>query len=668
MKKNIDPKTAQLFEATKNAFNASFSTVIRPKGVYKVCPSDIENIGHNINLRKRIAEAEKAVEETNEYCLKKRAKERLQSLKKLKFRDVSGFIVDDNIDWSAVVEIMDGYSCGLASLPRIMRQLATMCGERVFLEASPVEDGTEATEVETVTEAAPAEARKFRLYYINHSDKAVSRVVELIKADVEGSPLPVWIECREDDYGRKYGRTCYQLTDSICFRANAGYISEEYISPLTGGELSDWHKEHIDMFNNGMANIKAEIIATPAAQLNGTMWPNLAVVNAYTAAGMATEAAYLMAARERITKEREERRKTQEEEARRREEERRRQEAEEKARRIAETIKKFMENGEITGEDVVLLCDEEGIRINPRTRHNLLEVVTYFENNGNRAHYKTYGKRKPSLDGCFTVADSLYQLLKIKADESENAAPASLDFAEVLAADAAAMPLALPAITESAIIEQAARIKAAHEALKAEAEREQGRAAFAEAITAYCEELEQPAPLAWEPETIIVPFMPRPAAEVEQQPRRRHRLNLRPRLSRWLHPARWVAVAFVVCLLSGLLLGMNTSTAGSSSRADAAEIVAVVELEPVTVTAPAPLPKSAADLCPKVPPTFAQESPAPSPVKKAAADAVTLPGQKTASDIATATAPAAAMATATDAAGLTVCEGTPWAYTMMNWA
>ena len=612
MKKNIDPKTAQLFEATKKAFNTSFSTVIRPKGVYKVCPSDIENIGHNINLRKRIAEAEKAVEETNEYCLKKRAKERLQSLKRLKFRDVSGFIVDDNIDWSAVVDIMDGYSCGLASLPRIMRELATMCGEKVFLEAAPVEDGTEAAEVETVTEAAPAEARKFRLYYINHSDKAVSRVVELIKADVEGSPLPVWIECREDDYGRKYGRTCYQLTDSICFRANTGYISEEYISPLTGGELSDWHKEHIDMFNNDMSNIKAEIIATPAAQLNGTMWPNLAVVNAYTAAGMATEAAYLIVARERITKEREERRKTQEEEARRREEERRRQEAEEKARRIAEAIKKFMEKGEITGEDVVLLCDEEGIRINPRTRHNLLEVVTYFENNGNRAHYKTYGKRKPSLDGCFTVADSLYQLLKIKADEAENAAPAAPDFAEVLAADAAAMPLALPAITESTIIEQAARIKAAHETLKAEAEREQAAAAFAEAITAYCEELSRPEPLAWEPETIIIPFEPRPAAEVEQ-PRRRHRLNLRPRLSRWLHPARWVAVAFVVCLLSGLLLGMNTSTAAD-------DIAAAYELAPVTVTAEAPdtfiEDKAPCLIEDKAPRLIEDKAPALSPVKK----------------------------------------------------
>lgn len=662
MKKNIDPKTAQLFEATKKAFNTSFSTVIRPKGVYKVCPSDIENIGHNINLRKRIAEAEKAVEETNEYCLKKRAKERLQSLKRLKFRDVSGFIVDDNIDWSAVVDIMDGYSCGLASLPRIMRELATMCGEKVFLEAAPVEDGTEAAEVETVTEAAPAEARKFRLYYINHSDKAVSRVVELIKADVEGSPLPVWIECREDDYGRKYGRTCYQLTDSICFRANAGYISEEYISPLTGGELSDWHKEHIDMFNNGMSNIKAEIIATPAAQLNGTMWPNLAVVNAYTAAGMATEAAYLIAARERITKEREERRKTQEEEARRREEERRRQEAEEKARRIAEAIKKFMEKGEITGEDVVLLCDEEGIRINPRTRHNLLEVVTYFENNGNRAHYKTYGKRKPSLDGCFTVADSLYQLLKIKADEAENAAPAAPDFAEVLAADAAAMPLALPAITESAIIEHAERIKAIYEDMKAEADSQPAGMS--------CDDLPDTTPIytAADVEKMIeeatadtytaeeVAAMV--AAAVAEERARHTRRRFAPRLRPVLRRLGRVAAVVLPLLIVVLFMGASTDAAPAT---DAETVAQVIDLPSVTVTAEAVTDAPAT-------PSPVKKLAAPSTVKNVA-DAAECSSQKTdTADTPAGEKTASPMNTDSDPHGLTICEGTPWAYTMMNWA
>ena len=230
--------------------------------------------------------------------------------------------------------------------------------------------------------------------------------------------------------------------------------------------------------------------------------------------------------------------------------------------------------------------------------------------------------------------------------------------------------------TDAEVMETAARIRANYEAMQAdiEAEREQAAAAFAEAITAYCEELEQPEPLAWEPETIIIPFEPRPAAEVEQ-PRRRHRLNLRPRLSRWLHPARWVAVTFVVCLLSGLLLGMNTSTAAAD------DIAAAYDLAPVTVNAEA-LDTFIEDKAPrlieyKAPCLIEDKAPAPSPVKKLAApstvknvaDAAECSSQKTdTADTPAGEKTASPMNTASDPHGLTICEGTPWAYTMMNWA
>lgn len=193
---------------------------------------------------------------------------------------------------------------------------------------------------------------------------------------------------------------------------------------------------------------------------------------------------------------------------------------------------------------------------------------------------------------------------------------------------------------------------------------------FADAITAYCAALEEPAAPAWD-NTPAADEQPAPA------PRARRRLNIAPRLSRWLHPARWVAVAFVVCLMSGLLLGMNTSTAADAAADD---IAAVHELPAITVTA------SSFTTAPAVP-SPAKKLATPSPVKKAAADAVTLPGQKTASDIATATAPAADDAVtpsnqktasdiaavtdataAADADGLTICAGTAWAYEMMHWA
>ena len=245
---------------------------------------------------------------------------------------------------------------------------------------------------------------------------------------------------------------------------------------------------------------------------------------------------------------------------------------------------------------------------------------------------------------------------------------------DVPAADAA--PAAdTAAVTDADVLAAAARIKSNYEAIKQQAAAD----AYADAITAYCAALEEPVAPAWAPEIITLTPCPAwdntPAADEQPAPapRARRRLNIAPRLSRWLHPARWVAVAFVVCLMSGLLLGMNTSTAAADAAAAADDIAAVYDLSPVTVTAAAVTDAPAT-------PSPVKKLAAPSPVKKAAADAVTLPGQKTASDIATATAPAAddadSLTTApaanglqpTPPDGLTICAGTAWAYTMMNWA
>lgn len=238
------------------------------------------------------------------------------------------------------------------------------------------------------------------------------------------------------------------------------------------------------------------------------------------------------------------------------------------------------------------------------------------------------------------------------------------------------------AATDAEVLETAARIRANHEAMQAdiEAEREQAAAAFAEAITAYCEALETPAAPAWTPEVITLTPCPAwddtPAADEQPAPapRARRRLNIAPRLSRWLHPVRWVAVVFVVCLLSGLLLGMNTSTAAD-------DIAAAYDLAPVTVTAEAPhtfIEDEAPCLIEdKTPRLIEDKAPAPSPVKKLAApspvknvaDAAECSSQKTdTADTPAGEKTASPMNTASDPHGLTICEGTPWAYTMMNWA
>ena len=228
------------------------------------------------------------------------------------------------------------------------------------------------------------------------------------------------------------------------------------------------------------------------------------------------------------------------------------------------------------------------------------------------------------------------------------------------------------ALTDADVLAAAARIKSNCDTMKQQAAAD----TFADAITAYCASLEQPAASVWSPEVIILKEQPAdPAVDAAPAPRHRRRLNIAPRLSRWLHPARWVAAAFVVCLLSGLLLGMNTSTAAAD------DIAAVYELHPVTVTADAPdtfiegeAPCLIED---KAPCLIEDKAPAPSPVKKLAApspvknmaDAAECSSQKTdTADTPAGEKTASPTYTASDPHGLTICEGTPWAYTMMNWA
>ena len=169
-----------------------------------------------------------------------------------------------------------------------------------------------------------------------------------------------------------------------------------------------------------------------------------------------------------------------------------------------------------------------------------------------------------------------------------------------------------------------------------------------------------------EPPAVVTVSAPYPPA-----PRRR---RFAPRLRPVLRRLGRVAAVVLPLLIVALFIGASTDSTASAPAADAAEQVAqVVELPAVTVTAAAVTDAPAA-------PSPVKKLAAPSPVKKAAADAVTLPNQKTASDIATATAPAAddadSLTTApaadglqpTPPDGLTICAGTAWAYTMMNWA
>lgn len=698
MKKNIDEQTAKLFEAARTAFIENYSTgVIKSPIAKNVAAAEIGRFFSWLVEDKKLKEMIPNCQtyEKPEYQRRRRAI--ANNIKKCGF---SVNLQDEN----KVINLIDGYQCGIMALPRIYSELCRLVGEKpVELAAWPINENaqpapsSDATgQDEAPVAAAPAagymsgETTRGRVYYINNNDKPVSRVVDLERINYN-SQLPMWIMPENDcDF------IVFQLSNNIFFRANGCCIPENYRAALRG-DYSVYDEKTI-------ANDMANAAAIPEKQFTPEYWPNMAVVNAYQAAGMVEEAKKLLSIREEIEKTREEKKKARQQENERKELERK--QAEEK--QLNESAAQFINGGTITAEDVVKLCDRENITINPRTRHNLLEVVSYFENNGSTIHYRYHGKRKPVLNGCFSVVKALRERLTQAAADMAEAPAADVvetpaadvveapvaDMTEAPAADMAESPAAdepdpdaigeivtIPASQKNAfndavILAQAARIKSNYEAMKQQAAAE----AFADAITAYCAAMEEPAAPAWAPEIITVTPCPvwddTPAVDAAPAPRRRRFApRLRPVLRRLGRVAAVVLPLLIVALFMGASTGSTASApaAVTTCQASAATVAQVVELPALTVTASSLTTAPAA-------PSPVKKLAAPSPVKKAAADAVTLPNQKTASALATATAPAAddadSLTTApaadglqpTPPDGLTICAGTPWAYTMMNWA
>lgn len=100
--------------------------------------------------------------------------------------------------------------------------------------------------------------------------------------------------------------------------------------------------------------------------------------------------------------------KAREEEARKRAEEERQEQE-----RLDGEAEKFKNGESIAGCDVVDLCRRYGIAIHLRTVHNLQQVIA--EINGKEQtcqYYRTRGKRRPQLDGCYKTATELYNYLQ----------------------------------------------------------------------------------------------------------------------------------------------------------------------------------------------------------------------------------------------------------------
>jgi len=148
--------------------------------------------------------------------------------------------------------------------------------------------------------------------------------------------------------------------------------------------------------------------------LNGS-WISGATVRAYKEAGsgyyplLEIQRSEALAERERkLQQEREEARRRAEEEARRKAE----AEAKEQER-LTQEAEKFRHGESIAGEDVVELCRRYGIAVHLRTIHNLQQVIANINGkNLTCQYYRSRGKRRPVLDGCYKAAEELYQYLQ----------------------------------------------------------------------------------------------------------------------------------------------------------------------------------------------------------------------------------------------------------------
>lgn len=152
----------------------------------------------------------------------------------------------------------------------------------------------------------------------------------------------------------------------------------------------------------------------PNYLLDSGSWVSAATIRAFKEVGsgyyplLEIQRSELMAQREAEAKaEREARRQRDEEEARKKAE----AEAKEQER-LTQEAEKLKQGESIAGEDVVTLCRRYGIAIHLRTVHNLQQVIATINGKGSCQYYRSRGKRRPVLDGCYKTARELYDYLQ----------------------------------------------------------------------------------------------------------------------------------------------------------------------------------------------------------------------------------------------------------------
>lgn len=296
--------------------------------------------------------------------------------------------------------------------------------------------------------------KKFWCHYIGNDGNTPKRrsieltdIHELLPSiSNEGAKTPLWYEKKEDSYRQVYYELYAQLSDTVAvnilhlnlrpYAVERLLQSDEDIASRHGKRLENYLAEYPKLSeerkkqarenceqqitadknerDRNMLRIKA-LLDYNNLLLTGTKWVCSATIRAYEEAGSPILSGLKELRAMGLEQREEEARKRKEEAEKAREEEaRKKAEADAKEQeRLTKEAEKFKNGGSIAGCDVVELCRRYGIAIHLRTVHNLQQVIANINGKeGTCQYYRTRGKRRPQLDGCYKTATELYNYLQ----------------------------------------------------------------------------------------------------------------------------------------------------------------------------------------------------------------------------------------------------------------
>lgn len=298
------------------------------------------------------------------------------------------------------------------------------------------------------------QTKKFWCHYIgNDGNTPKRRSIELTdihellpNVSNDGAKTPLWYEKKEDDYRQVYYELYAQLSDTVAVNIIHLNLRPYAVERLlqSDEDIVSRHEKRLENFlaeypklseerkKQDRENCERQIAADKHERdrnmlrikklmdysnllLTGTIWVCSATVRAYKEAGSGYYPLLEILRNENLA-EREREEQEHREEDRHRAEEEARKKAEAEAReqeRLTKEQEKFKSGESISGDDVVELCRRHGIVIHLRTVHNLQQVIANINGkDGTCQYYRTRGKRRPQLDGCYKTATELYNYLQ----------------------------------------------------------------------------------------------------------------------------------------------------------------------------------------------------------------------------------------------------------------